>query len=152
MIRRRDLAAAGAVPPVMATIPAAARASPMRNPLILQRADPQILRAGGCSASTPPITARASGPSRRPFGRSNLSAGRAAASISCHKERAMRATINAARVGRSRSSCYGTLWGCPPRGFLLRTRAGSDCAAQPFRAAAAQRHGPGAALIRLAIR
>ena len=47
MIRRRDLVAAGVVLPVMAAIPAAARRSPMRNPLILQRADPHILRAGG---------------------------------------------------------------------------------------------------------
>lgn len=46
------------------------------------------------------------------FGRSDLSTGSAPASISCHKERAMRATINAARVRRSRSSCYGTLWAC----------------------------------------
>ena len=67
---------------------------------------------GCCSASTPPITTRASGWSRGPFGRSDLSTGSAPASISCHKERAMRATINAARVRRSRSSCYGTLWGC----------------------------------------
>jgi GH43 family beta-xylosidase len=47
MIRRRDLVAAGAALPVMAVVPAVATPSAMRNPLILQRADPQILRAGG---------------------------------------------------------------------------------------------------------
>ncbi|MGK6354359.1 family 43 glycosylhydrolase [Sphingomonas sp. DT-207] len=47
MIRRRDLVAAGAALPVLTVVPAAARPGALRNPLILQRADPQILRADG---------------------------------------------------------------------------------------------------------
>ena len=47
MMRRRDLIAAGAALPVVAAAPATAGAGKLHNPLILQRADPQILRVGG---------------------------------------------------------------------------------------------------------
>lgn len=47
MMRRRELIAAGAALPLVAAVPAAARAEQLANPLILQRADPQILRFGG---------------------------------------------------------------------------------------------------------
>lgn len=46
-MRRRDVIAAGMVLPFATGIPARAQTAGLRNPLILQRADPQILRVGG---------------------------------------------------------------------------------------------------------
>ena len=47
LIRRRDLLSAGAALPLLAALPAAAQRTRASNPLIRQRADPQIIRVGG---------------------------------------------------------------------------------------------------------
>ena len=47
LIARRDLLAAGLAAPLLAAIPAQAQRMRASNPLIRQRADPQIIRVGG---------------------------------------------------------------------------------------------------------